>query len=31
VLENAESEGEGHRVACHFWREIAPDARDASL
>jgi oligopeptide/dipeptide ABC transporter ATP-binding protein len=31
VLENASSQGDGHRVACHFWREISRIAQGASL
>ncbi len=30
VLENASSQGDGHRVACHFWRDIAGNAQNAS-
>jgi oligopeptide/dipeptide ABC transporter ATP-binding protein len=31
VLEYASSQGDGHRVACHFWREISRIAQGASL
>ena len=31
MLENASSQGDGHRVACHFWREISRIAQGASL
>ena len=31
ILENAGNPGDGHRVACHLWRDIARDSQDASI